>query len=258
MPADPLAALRAAAAEAVSHSVAPFSGAPVGAALLHADGRWTVGVRIENPSFPLTIGALLAAHAASVAARADEVVAAACSRPFDAEERAFLASALGKRMEPDGDAVLIVEGAELPGAVGPVPLTKVSLPGSDAEAVALAQRAAGAALVPHSDFPVGAVVIGTGGEVVGGCNVEYADWSRGLCGERVALARAVALGVQPAWIALSCIKSPGATPCGACRQVMAALLPPDADVVIDHGAMPPAHTTPALLLPDAFEAGRLG
>ena len=258
MPADPLSALRTAARQAEAHALVPFSKAPVGAALLHADGHWTVGARIENPSFPLTIGAVLAAHAASVAASAGPVVAAACSRAFTGEERAFLDAALGTALQPDGDDGLLVSGDALPDALGPLPLAAARLPAGDAEAVAMARHAAGAALVPHSDFPVGAVVIGSEGEVVGGCNVEYPDWSRGLCGERVALARAVALGVRPAWIALSCIKSPGATPCGACRQVMATLLPPDARVVIDHGDAPPALTTPARLLPDAFEAGRLG
>ena len=154
--------------------------------------------------------------------------------------------------------LLVVDGAALPEAVGPRATLLLASPSTDVEAVAMARDAAGFALVPHSDFPVGAVVIGAKGEVIGGCNVEYDDWSRGLCGERVALARAVALGVRPAWIALSCIKSPGATPCGACRQVLAALLPPGADVVIDQGSAPPAHTTPAHLLPDAFEADRLG
>ena len=258
MPTDPLSALRSAAAEASRRSVVPFSGKPVGAALLHADGRWSVGTRIENPSFPLTIGALAGAHAAAVAGGGGRAVAAACSRAFTDEERAFLASALGAPLRAKGDDGLIVRDAASPALTEPVGLAPQPLPQTDAEALAMAREAARHALVPHSDFPVGAVVIGADGEVASGCNVEYADWSRGLCGERVALARAVALGVRPAWIALSCVKSPGATPCGACRQVMAALLPPEARVVIDHGDAPPHLTTPAALLPDAFAAGRLG
>ena len=258
MPVSPRSALRTLAAEAARRSVVPFSGAPVGVALLHADGRWSVGARIENPSFPLTIGAVVGAHAAAVAGGAGPVVAAACSRAFTGEERAFLATALPDLTASDGGDVLTVADRPLPEPAAPVGTPAQAVPASDAAAVSMARAAARHALVPHSDFPVGAVVIGAEGEVVGGCNVEYADWSRGLCGERVALARAVALGVRPAWIALSCIKSPGATPCGACRQVMAALLPPEARVVIDHGDAPPHLTTPARLLPDAFEAERLG
>jgi homotetrameric cytidine deaminase len=258
MSSSPLSALRTAASEAARRSIVPFSEAPVGVALLHEDGRWSAGARIENPSFPLTIGAVVGAHVAAVAGDGGRIVAAACSRAFTGGERAFLADTLPHLTEPDGDDALTIADGALPNPTGPVGFSAEPLPKSDAAALRMAREAAGQALVPHSDFPVGAVVIGADGEVVGGCNVEYADWSRGLCGERVALARAVALGVRPAWIALSCIKSPGATPCGACRQVMAFLLPPDARVVIDHGDAPPYLTTPARLLPDAFEAGRLG
>jgi cytidine deaminase len=44
-------ALRAAAAEAMTHAYAPYSGFPVGAAALVDDGRVVVGTNVENASY---------------------------------------------------------------------------------------------------------------------------------------------------------------------------------------------------------------
>lgn len=93
--------------------------------------------------------------------------------------------------------------------------------------------------VPYSNFRVGAAVLTADGTTVGGCNVENASYGLSNCGERTALFAAVAAGhAQLVALAVSCLDgdvSQPATlmPCGACRQVMAELLRPDAVVVVD-------------------------
>jgi len=60
-------ALEAAARAARPHAYAPYSGFPVAAAILFADGRIVSGVNVENASFPLGLCAERAAVAAGVA-----------------------------------------------------------------------------------------------------------------------------------------------------------------------------------------------
>lgn len=77
------------------------------------------------------------------------------------------------------------------------------------------------------------------GTVVEGCNVENASYGLSICAERVALFSAVAQGLRPQSLAVSCIDAdadgPDAMrmPCGACRQVMQELLPDDAAIHVD-------------------------
>ncbi len=93
VPAPPLArALHEAARTARARAHVPFSSAPVGAALLLADGRVVPGVRVESASFSLTAPALVAAYATAAAhGVAGDVVAVALSRPVQAHEEALLA-----------------------------------------------------------------------------------------------------------------------------------------------------------------------
>ncbi len=104
----------------------------------------------------------------------------------------------------------------------------------------LQARAAGErAYCPYSDFHVGAAVETDIG-IFEGCNVENASYGLTICAERVALFHAIAHGAkQFLRLAVCCISAhetaplESRTPCGACRQVIAELLPPDALVEID-------------------------
>ena len=81
---------------------------------------------------------------------------------------------------------------------------------------------------PYSNFNVGAAVMFDDGAIVKGANQENAEYPSGLCAERTALfyASSSRPGRPMKAIALAAgqngvlCKTP-ATPCGACRQVMA-------------------------------------
>jgi cytidine deaminase len=92
------------------------------------------------------------------------------------------------------------------------------------EAVEMARAAAERAYVPYSGFRVGAVVIGAGGEVFTGANVENAAYPSGTCAEATAVNTAVAAGVRKIdTVVVACIDAAttdGAYPCGRCRQIM--------------------------------------
>ena len=118
-----------------------------------------------------------------------------------------------------------------------------------------ARQAAQNAYAPYSGFHVGAALRLTNGEVVTGVNVENVSYGLTLCAERSALVRAVSkfgpeIRIEAAAVAnLNDAPSP---PCGACRQVLAEFILPDAPVIFpaDGGA----RTLPFReLLPLAFE-----
>ena len=110
---------------------------------------------------------------------------------------------------------------------------------ADAGLLAEAREVAARAYCPYSRFRVGAVAL-AGGRRFAGCNVENASYGLSICAERVAVFAAVAAGHQQIdRLAVVCVDAAadlgpsGRMPCGACRQVMAELLAPDAVVLVD-------------------------
>lgn len=78
------------------------------------------------------------------------------------------------------------------------------------------------AYAPASRFLVGAAVLASDGRVFTGCNVENASYGLTICAERAAVCAAVAAGVRTlvaTAIATDLVEP--ASPCGACRQVLA-------------------------------------
>ena len=123
--------------------------------------------------------------------------------------------------------------------------------------IARAGEAAGRAYCPYSRFPVGAAVETEHG-IFTGCNVENASFSLGVCAERVAIHSAIAAGVRNiSRLAISCVGADGTVglaghmPCGACRQVMAEFMSPDAEVLVDGAGIWRVDE----LIPHAFRLG---
>jgi len=92
----------------------------------------------------------------------------------------------------------------------------------DEELMAAALSVRPKAYAPYSRFSVGAAVRGATGLIYTGVNVENASYGLTICAERAAIVQAVAAGERALTIlAVAVDASQPATPCGACRQVMA-------------------------------------
>ena len=102
------------------------------------------------------------------------------------------------------------------------------LPAQDRLLANAAVEAVALSYAPYSNFNVGAAVMFEDGEIVKGANQQNAAYPSGLCAERTALFYASASRPDKAMTGIAIAagqngkicKSP-ATPCGACRQVMA-------------------------------------
>ena len=90
---------------------------------------------------------------------------------------------------------------------------------TDQELTAMARQAREHAYARYSGFPVGAALLGRSGKVYTGANVENAAYPLTICAERVAVAKAVSEGERE-FEAIAVVTKTGATPCGACRQVL--------------------------------------
>jgi len=107
------------------------------------------------------------------------------------------------------------------------------------------------AYAPYSGYSVGAALLTVGGRVFVGCNVENASLGLTVCAERHAVAAAVAEG-ETSFRALVVMtrSSPPATPCGACRQVLAEF--GDLEIVLANPSGERRSTSIAELLRDPF------
>jgi len=122
--------------------------------------------------------------------------------------------------------------------------------------IAAAQAAQANAYAPYSSFRVGAALEATGGAVFTGCNVESASYGLTICAERSAVAQAVGQGARSFQrLVVVSDSEPPASPCGACRQVLAEF---GLDLVVE-AVGPHSRRTWTLgeLLPDAFTRERL-
>jgi len=127
------------------------------------------------------------------------------------------------------------------------------------ELVEAAQAARARAYAPYSGFTVGAAVEAGSGAIYTGCNVENASYGLTICAERVAVFKAVAAGEREI-TALAVVSGPGATPCGACRQVLAefAPQPEEVPIIVVNGQGDERRYTLGQLLPANFSGEELG
>ena len=130
---------------------------------------------------------------------------------------------------------------------------------------ALAERTQGALLAaaravrahahaPYSRFTVGAAVLDDTGRIHAGCNVENASYGLTVCAERNAVAAAVAAGAKSirAVAVVTRMRRPLATPCGACRQVLAEFAGDDVPILLAGPTGAAREESLGALLPQAF------
>lgn len=116
--------------------------------------------------------------------------------------------------------------------------------------IAKAREARKKAYAPYSDFSVGAALLARSGRVYTGCNVENASYGLSVCAERVAVFKAISEGEQD-FEAIAVVTGNGATPCGACRQVLMEF-GDDIQVIVADETGAYRVSTLRQLLPEAF------
>ena len=121
--------------------------------------------------------------------------------------------------------------------------------------LAQARQAALHSYSPYSGFRVGAALWLTNGKVATGTNVENVSYGLTICAERSALVAAVSQfgpGIRIEAVAVANLNNAASPPCGACRQMLAEFIQPDAPVIFP--AFDGTRTMPfSALLPLAFE-----
>lgn len=94
----------------------------------------------------------------------------------------------------------------------------------DKKLAELARETAKKAYAPYSNFRVGAALITDSGNIYTGCNIENASYPATVCGEDVAIFKAISEGeTKIDTIAVACIDAENDTaifPCGISRQRM--------------------------------------
>ncbi|MGE5653909.1 MAG: cytidine deaminase [Bacillota bacterium] len=128
---------------------------------------------------------------------------------------------------------------------------------TDHDLVERAMEAQQLAYVPYSHYRVGAALLTCSGKVYTGCNIENASYGLTICAERTALFKAVSEGERDfASIAVVVDGEAFASPCGACRQVLAEFAP-NMRCILANGRGEHKVTTVADLLPDGFGASNM-
>ncbi|MDN3652486.1 cytidine deaminase [Thalassotalea ponticola] len=126
-------------------------------------------------------------------------------------------------------------------------------PDSFEQLVAAAKQAYQNAYAPYSQFQVGAAALTAKGNIVSGCNMENASYGLTNCAERNCIAQAVVAGEQQfQYIVIYTQMTQLTPPCGACRQVIAEFLEPDAKVFACNHLGDTVCWRVNQLLPDAF------
>lgn len=116
-----------------------------------------------------------------------------------------------------------------------------------------ARKAREKAYAPYSNFHVGAAVLGSGGTIFCGCNVENASFGLTSCAERNAIFSMVASGETGIREILVIGESDEyLPPCGACRQVIAEFASPDTLVHMCKSSGESLDTTVGELMPFIF------
>ena len=117
-----------------------------------------------------------------------------------------------------------------------------------------AKKARLQSVAPFSNFMVGAAVKTASGKVYTGCNVESASYGLTVCGERVAIWKALSEGEREfTELAIVADTEKLTPPCGTCRQIIHEFCP-EAVVVLANLRGETETCDVDELLPRAFDA----
>lgn len=110
---------------------------------------------------------------------------------------------------------------------------------------------------PYSNFRVGAAVITDKGNIYTGSNIENAAYSETICGERVAIFKAISSGEKKIVKIAVFGDSEYIFPCGACRQVMSEF-GEDLEIIVGANELDYKKYKIKELLPHSFSKEDLG
>ncbi len=117
------------------------------------------------------------------------------------------------------------------------------------------------AYAPYSGFKVGAAVGLENGDIFTGVNIENCSYGLTVCAERNAIAAAVVGGARPGEVVTILVAAEAdqaASPCGACRQVLAEFAAADATIILHNVRDGSSEEMPFVdLLPRAFDRSSL-
>lgn len=188
----------------LSNAYTPYSDRPDGCIVIGESGTCYPGVRVENISYPLSISA-------------EQIAFGSCLVSGDIPGEIFYPQT--PSVNPhfwlrEFDINYSVQDKITSKSIyNPLKTLNHSL---KEELVQLLEHA----VTPNSSFPVSALLSVNGG-VITGVNIEYSDWSLGLCAERLAIGKAITAGYRSfEKLCIHVPKSDFASPCGACRQVI--------------------------------------
>ncbi len=187
----------------------PFSDLNEVCVIEGSSGAFYPGVRIENGSFPLSIDA-------------EQAAIGFCYTQQDEPEKIYYPD----NQEPDS---YWINELNLEVIIGPLPsdivFPNVTEEISDDNIYSRLKDLNKRAKSPNSSFSVSAFLKTENGWFPG-VNIEFSDWQKGLCAERVAISGAISSGYKNfTQIAIYANKGSFISPCGGCRQVMLEQLP---------------------------------
>lgn len=188
----------------------PYSKQPKACIVAGKSGKFYAGVRVECVSFPITIPATQAAvcHCLSEGDIPTRLIA----KEETLEQLDYWVKEFDLEVEITDD-------------IANISCSEKVITVTEKETLPKLKKLLESAITPHSDFPVSALLF-MGEKAVPGVNVETSDWTKGLCGERVALSKALAMGFTTfTSMAVHTLKGEVSSPCGACRQVLVQHLP---------------------------------
>lgn len=207
--------------------------------VLGSSGAAYPGVRIENIAFPLTITSIQGALCSCLANGDRPAAYVTDSASLDLEQ--YWADTFNMEKLESVPEFATQYNPILPADIDP-----------EQELEKLTHQA----VIPHSDFPV-AALLKTDKGFVAGVNVEVESWTLGLCAERVALFRAVSHGLTSfSDLLITAPKGDFSSPCGACRQVLMEWMP-RGRIKLHHGDGSHSTHNTMDLLPYAFSSSKL-